>query len=319
MTPAVDLPNAIPAATSTRCLAAISRRPFWRVRSSLGAKCLLLFDPTRGVDVGAKQSIYAMMADFVHGGGAILFYSTELDELVHLCDRCLVLYRNHIAGEVSGAELTQEPSCRSPPARLAQAQPIGGRRTDVARHTTGPARGAAIAVLIYLVMYLVYAISEASATSVFAITNLLNNAIVLAIAAAGPDAGGAHRGARSLRLGVIAIANVVVATTSTGILGCFGSLVAVMLIGAAVGLLNGWLVIGLGLQSLAVTIGTMIACQGMALMILAAPGGEVADTIANGLTGDIADVVPVAAMIISAFCCYGLSSLALASVSLSMR
>jgi ribose transport system ATP-binding protein len=72
-----------------------------------GARCLLLFDPTRGVDVGAKQSIYAMMAKFVDQGGAILFCSTELDELVHLCDRVLVIYRNRIAGEVRGERLTQ--------------------------------------------------------------------------------------------------------------------------------------------------------------------------------------------------------------------
>ena len=72
-----------------------------------GAKCLLLFDPTRGVDVGAKQNIYAMMADYVAQGGSILFYSTELDELVHLCDRVLVVYQRKIAGEVQSAALSQ--------------------------------------------------------------------------------------------------------------------------------------------------------------------------------------------------------------------
>ncbi len=60
------------------------------------------------MDVGAKQSIYRMIRRFTADGGAILFYSTELDELVHLCDRCLVVYRNRIAGEVSGAQLSQE-------------------------------------------------------------------------------------------------------------------------------------------------------------------------------------------------------------------
>ncbi len=73
-----------------------------------GAHCLLLFDPTRGVDVGAKQSIYRMMREFVQAGGAILFYSTELDELVHLCDRCLVLYRNRVVGDVPRDALSQE-------------------------------------------------------------------------------------------------------------------------------------------------------------------------------------------------------------------
>ncbi|MBX5471892.1 MAG: sugar ABC transporter ATP-binding protein [Acetobacteraceae bacterium] len=73
-----------------------------------GARCLLLFDPTRGVDVGAKQSIYRLIRRFAEEGGAVLFYSTELDELVHLCDRCLVIYRNRIAGELSRAALSQE-------------------------------------------------------------------------------------------------------------------------------------------------------------------------------------------------------------------
>ncbi|MBZ9856503.1 sugar ABC transporter ATP-binding protein [Mesorhizobium sp. CA13] len=73
-----------------------------------GARCLLLFDPTRGVDVGAKRNIYAMMRAFVRDGGSILFYSTELDELVQLCDRCLVLYRNLIAGELGHDHLSQD-------------------------------------------------------------------------------------------------------------------------------------------------------------------------------------------------------------------
>lgn len=73
-----------------------------------GARCLLLFDPTRGVDVGAKQSIYAMIRSFAHGGGAVLLYSTELDELVHLCDRCLVMYRNRVADDVPRERLSQQ-------------------------------------------------------------------------------------------------------------------------------------------------------------------------------------------------------------------
>ena len=69
-------------------------------------KCLLLFDPTRGVDVGTKQIIYRIIRTFVHEGGAAFLYSTELDELVHLCDRCLVMYRNAVVAEVGQTELT---------------------------------------------------------------------------------------------------------------------------------------------------------------------------------------------------------------------
>lgn len=106
--PAVDLPERyLPRSISA--LSGGNQQKAVLARALMaGARCLLLFDPTRGVDVGAKQSIYAMMRRFVKDGGAVLFYSTELDELVHLCDRCLVLYRQRIAGEIAAEQLSQE-------------------------------------------------------------------------------------------------------------------------------------------------------------------------------------------------------------------
>ncbi len=73
-----------------------------------GARCLVMFDPTRGVDVGTKQAIYAMMRDFADQGGSILVYSSELPELVNLCDACLVIYGGRIAAEVPRADLSEE-------------------------------------------------------------------------------------------------------------------------------------------------------------------------------------------------------------------
>jgi ribose transport system ATP-binding protein len=71
-------------------------------------KCLLLFDPTRGVDVGTKHNIYRVIRAFARDGGAALFYSTELDELVHLCDRCIVIYRGAIVGEFKADDLAPQ-------------------------------------------------------------------------------------------------------------------------------------------------------------------------------------------------------------------
>lgn len=73
-----------------------------------GASILVLFDPTRGVDVGTKRVIYSVIRDFAAAGGAVLIYSTELSELVHLVDRCAVLYRGRIAAEVGRSELSEE-------------------------------------------------------------------------------------------------------------------------------------------------------------------------------------------------------------------
>lgn len=162
--------------------------------------------------------------------------------------------------------------------------------------------GAMIAVGLYLLMYAVYALCDPSALTLFGLTNLLNDTVVLALAAAGLTIVILTGELDLSGVGVIAICNVVVATISTGSLGPVGSLLVVSAIGVAIGLLNGCLVAVLGLQSLAATIGTMIVCQGVALLVLSAPGGEVADVIANGLTADLFDKIPVAALLLVAVC-----------------
>ncbi|WP_247997862.1 sugar ABC transporter ATP-binding protein [Brucella tritici] len=73
-----------------------------------GAKTLLLFDPTRGVDVGTKQAIYAAIRAFADAGGAVLFYSSELPEIVQLADRCLALYQGKIEKTFEGDAIVEQ-------------------------------------------------------------------------------------------------------------------------------------------------------------------------------------------------------------------
>lgn len=70
-----------------------------------GARTLLLYDPTRGVDVGTKQSIYAAIRAFAAQGGSVLFYSSELPEVVQLADRCLALYGGRIFRSFEGDDI----------------------------------------------------------------------------------------------------------------------------------------------------------------------------------------------------------------------
>jgi ribose transport system ATP-binding protein len=72
-----------------------------------------MFDPTRGVDVGTKHEIYVLIREFADAGGAVLFYSTEVPELVNLCDRVLVMYRGAAGRELSGEALTEENIMRA--------------------------------------------------------------------------------------------------------------------------------------------------------------------------------------------------------------
>jgi len=76
----------------------------WLVAQS---RILLLFDPTRGIDVGTKHELYVMMRNFTNAGGAVLFHSTEIPELVHLCDRVLVLYAGRLVAEIPSSSLSE--------------------------------------------------------------------------------------------------------------------------------------------------------------------------------------------------------------------
>jgi D-xylose transport system ATP-binding protein len=71
---------------------------------------LILDEPTRGIDVGAKQEIYAIMRKLVGGGVAILMISSELPEILGVSDRVYVMYRGIITGELDNrkTKLTQE-------------------------------------------------------------------------------------------------------------------------------------------------------------------------------------------------------------------
>ena len=72
------------------------------------SEVLLLFDPTRGVDIATKHEIYLLVRDLAAAGKTILLYSTEVSEIVNLCDRALVLYRGRLAAELPREQLTEE-------------------------------------------------------------------------------------------------------------------------------------------------------------------------------------------------------------------
>ena len=68
-------------------------------------RILLLNDPTRGIDVGTKQEMYRLMRELSQAGIAILFYSTDYEELIGMCDRVVVCYGGKLIRELKGSEL----------------------------------------------------------------------------------------------------------------------------------------------------------------------------------------------------------------------
>jgi ribose transport system ATP-binding protein len=74
-----------------------------------GFTTMLCFDPTRGIDVGTKRQIYALLRELAEGGAAVLLFTSELPEIQLVCDRTIVVYRGAVTAEMPGAQ-ADEPA-----------------------------------------------------------------------------------------------------------------------------------------------------------------------------------------------------------------
>ena len=75
---------------------------------AVNPRVIFLDEPTRGVDVGAKAEIHRILRELARAGVGIVVISSELPELIGVCDRVMVVREGRIAGEVSGAEMTED-------------------------------------------------------------------------------------------------------------------------------------------------------------------------------------------------------------------
>ena len=67
------------------------------------AHTLLCFDPTRGIDIGTKRQIYALVRELAAAGAAVLLFSSELPEIPLVCDRAIVLFAGRVVHEMAAA------------------------------------------------------------------------------------------------------------------------------------------------------------------------------------------------------------------------
>src|SRR3984957_11279896 len=158
--------------------------------------------------------------------------------------------------------------------------------------------GAGIVAILYVILFALYALWDPSALSVSGVTNLSNNAAPLAIAAAGESLVVISKGFDLSVAGVVSLSNVLMASYPVdGPSGALISLLICLGVGGVIGALNGVLVAILRLQSIAATLGTMIMGQGLALVIMDAPGGTVADWVSYTLTDVLFGFIPISGLI----------------------
>jgi len=72
-----------------------------------GAKVLILDEPTRGVDVGARQEIYQIIRELAAEGVAVIVVSSDLPEILSICERVIVMHEGRITGTLAASELTE--------------------------------------------------------------------------------------------------------------------------------------------------------------------------------------------------------------------
>jgi ribose transport system permease protein len=154
--------------------------------------------------------------------------------------------------------------------------------------------GASIIVVILAILLVIFAATQADALTRSVLTDILNNSLPLALAAAGGTLVVLTRGFDLSVAGVVSLANVLVAVWGgDGVLGALEGLAIAVAVGALVGAVNGVLVAYMKLQSIALTLASMIVCSGAALLVLDAPGGTVSDFLVYDLTDQIAGLIPV--------------------------
>ena len=250
------------------------------------ARVLLLYDPTRGVDVGTKGEIFQLMRDLAAKGYAILFYSSDLPELVHVADRVLVLRNGRVAAMLDGERISEETILRAAMLgrgglmadRSPNARPTRRCRSAVTRAARLAARpravprrlpDAAVIVAIYGALQKgVFTLDELNLDTAAAMTLMLaatGQTIVLL------------RGGIDLSIGGMISLGTVIAATQFGddpVNIAIWS-VAILALGFAVGALNGLLISVLKLQPFLVTLATWSILNGIAMLILPTDGGSV--------------------------------------------
>jgi ribose transport system ATP-binding protein len=272
-------------------------------------RIILLNDPTRGIDVGTKQEIYQLLRKLADEGVAILFYSTDYDELVGCCDRVLVLYDGAVARVLEGDEITEHDlvssalnlpgganATRRAPGDAAdrgafaedkRGRASSGRARDWTYRVSAN-RGPLFAAAIFLLMYAVDVSKHPGGSGGHFVNTAANNGALLALVAMAQTIPILTSGLDLSVGNVFVLANclastLVVGSSSQTILGIF----AVLATGSVCGAVNGAIVVYGRIQPIIATISSGAVYYGFALLLRPTPGGAVNPDLAAAATGSV--------------------------------
>jgi ribose transport system ATP-binding protein len=250
---------------------------------------VLIDEPTKGVDVGARTEIYERLRELANSGVAVVVASSDGIELEGLCDRVAVFARGHIVKELADEALTDEAITEANltatvaraggPAATRKDREPRWRRIMAADHF--PA--VVLAVLTAIVLLGTESISDYFLSAFNVGTMLTFLAILSFISIA--QLGTILVGRIDLSVGALAGFVVVLASFLTpdgaGPWATLGGVVLILAIASGFGLVQGWLVTWLNIPAIVVTLATFIGLQGMSLVLRPQAGGAITDYISD--------------------------------------
>ncbi len=286
------------------CLAAgISKRSSFG-RWFIAKPKLYLFDePTQGVDVATKLELYRVVRQLADEGAAVLLLTSDLLELIGLCDRIIVIARGRVVDRVPAVEATEErivgsafrsvshgesvtaPHRLAPPALIVRT----GRRSSPFLLIMRRYGGAAFLLVLILLLGSYTATQSRWFLTERNLGNLLLQIAPLALVGCGQTpvilAGGIDLSVGPLMSLTTAVASYTLVSNSLS--GIASGVALCLTIGLLVGALNGFIILRLDIPDLISTLSTFSIVTGLALTVRPSPGGTVSETFMDAVTSRI--------------------------------
>ena len=256
------------------------------------ASVIIMDEPTRGVDVGARSEIYKIIDELSQSGKAILLVSSDWEEIVVMCDRVLVMSEGKITGELIGEEITEENMMhlstianiiKNETSELCQSR-SKSRLTALFRNRSNTS-----ILFIILVMLMALGIIISPSFRTFKnMHNLIGQSVVTILLTVGQliviIAGGIDLSIGSLfAVSNVAGLSIMLKDPNNIVLG----IIIMLLIGIIIGLINGLLAAKAHVDSFVATLGVSIFLQGAALIITKRPIAPTPRFIRNLANGSV--------------------------------
>ena len=227
----------------------------------------IMDEPTRGIDVGAKYEIYAIIDRLAADAGGVLFISSELEELLAISDRILVMSQGEIVGEFARAEFDREADPRG---RLPRAGGRGMNRTPARPADRLLLRNAT--AIIFIVVFVYFGLSAANFFSTENTLNIIKQASFVGVIAVGMTfvlltAGIDLSVGSNMYVSAMTVGYLLQLPGLQGGFGVFAGIVVGLATGAAFGAVNAFCVVFLRITPFLVTLATMVAGHGLVTAI----------------------------------------------------